>query len=165
MIIHNFLLSFYLLIHTDCPWRQRKWVWGNNMKHDLTPFPAELFALEAWSWCGVMAEDGNKLLLWEWCSLCFWSFEKVLESNSLESGYSLFRCDLRTSSVSISWELIRNAESQLNWDLHFTKVPTGSMSSLNFGKFWSRLLVSQNDEASESPLELIKNYRILVPAP
>lgn len=26
VIIRNFLLSFYLLIHTDCPWRQENGV-------------------------------------------------------------------------------------------------------------------------------------------
>lgn len=39
------------------------------------------------------------------------------------------------------------------------------MSTLNIGKLWSRSLGSQNGQASESPLELIKSYRILVPAP
>lgn len=114
----------------------------------------------------MMAEDGNKSYYGNSIVSVFGLFlEKVLESNSLESRYSLFRCGFRTSSISISWELVRNAESQLNWNLHFTKVPTGSMSSLNFGKFWSRSLVSQNDQASESLLEVIKNYTILVPAP
>lgn len=89
--------------------------------------------------------------------------EKGLEANSLESRYSLLRCG--PSSISIPWKLVRNAISQLNWNLLFTRVPTGLMRTLNFGKIWSRSLVSQNGLAPESPLELIKNYRILVPAP
>lgn len=61
----------------------------------------------------MMAEDGNKSYYGNSIVSVFGLFlEKVLESNSLESRYLLFRCGFRTSSISISWELVRNAESQ-----------------------------------------------------
>lgn len=107
------------------------------MKHDWTPLhppSSELSALEAWPGCGLMAKDGISRYGGNSCSLYLWSMEKGLEANSLESRCSLLRCG--PSSISIAWELVRNAMSQLNWNLHFTRVPTGFMRTINLGEIW-----------------------------
>lgn len=100
----------------------------------IQPLLSEMFDLKVWLGCGLMAEGGSKLLLWEWLYPSL-----VCGKGSLESRYSPLKDPQHQHALGAELEMqnLRPCSRPAELESALHEGPHRTMSTVNF---WETLV-------------------------